>query len=130
MCMCSEPKTGKCHSHMKIAKDGNWATIVVSKSSESFWIVMLWTLPYYWVLLFLELHYRNLFHCDGHIFYWYRHQIFPSKFRTLSFSLMCTISILWHHCMVVKKFWTDMQVIMFTNFKVINAYQPHCTWKC
>ncbi|CAN6228757.1 unnamed protein product [Urochloa humidicola] len=24
----SEPQTGKCHSHMKIAKDGDWATIV------------------------------------------------------------------------------------------------------
>ncbi|KAF0893018.1 hypothetical protein E2562_021304 [Oryza meyeriana var. granulata] len=27
----SEPQTGKCHTQMKIAKDGDWATIVVSR---------------------------------------------------------------------------------------------------
>lgn len=29
--MCSEPRTGKCYTEMKIGKDGNWATIIVSE---------------------------------------------------------------------------------------------------
>jgi hypothetical protein len=29
--ICSEAQTGKCHSQVKIVKDGDWATIVVSQ---------------------------------------------------------------------------------------------------